>query len=584
MHKLKALYTNLRIKHKMFVLISVIMLVVAVLAIIIQQYAFDFYDQEIYKQSSKALSLSSISIENELKKMEKLTFMLATDSTIQKYLRSIKSGLSDYDNYVVQLTVKERMVNIGALDKYVLSAQLYDVNDNEYAVGANSITVYPDRLSVYKKLTAVNKGGNTWIAPYSNDKSLIAAREVRSFQQLKLDYIGTLALRIDMAKLFHDLAKGMNSNDAQLIIMKNDEAVYPEASAFPIDTLSALPGDEGYKVIRYEGKQYFVTYIASTYTDWTYYTLIPFDDIFDRVAKVKNTIIIIFATLFLVILLIAVGFANGITEPIERLNAKMKRVQLGNFDYNEEPNERALAMDEAGQMHRNFRIMVERINELIHENYVKQLTIRDTEFKALQAQINPHFLYNTLESINWSAKLNNQTHISQMVEALGSLLRTSINLKEPLIPLSKELDIINHYITIQKYRFEERLDFHVDVPEKLLYCSIPKLSLQPLVENAINYGLEQMIDTCMIKIHAYVENELLFIAVEDNGPGMEEQFVTQLLSGHVKPKGSGLGLKNIEDRIKLLYGDAYGLKVESELNGGTKVTLMLPYEMRDSDV
>ena len=159
MPNLKALYTNLRIKHKMFVLISVIMLVVAVLAIIIQQYAFDFYDQEIYKQSSKALSLSSISIENELKKMEKLTFMLATDSTIQKYLRSIKSGLSDYDNYVVQLTVKERMVNIGALDKYVLSAQLYDVNDNEYAVGANSITVYPDRLSVYKKLTAVNKGG-----------------------------------------------------------------------------------------------------------------------------------------------------------------------------------------------------------------------------------------------------------------------------------------------------------------------------------------------------------------------------------------------------------------------------------------
>lgn len=584
MSNLKALYTNLRIKHKMIVLISAIMLVVAVLGFIIQQYAFDFYDQEIYKQSSKALSLSSLSIENELKKMEKITFMLATDSTIQNYLRSIKSGLSDYDNYVVQLTVKERMVNLGALDKYVLSAQLYDVNDNEYAVGANSITVFQDRLNVFKKLTSVNKGGNTWIAPYSNDKSLIAAREVRSFRQLKLDYIGTLAIRIDMSKLFRDLAKGMNSNDAQLIIMKDKEAIYPEASAFPMDALSSLSGEEGYKIIRSEGKQYFVTYMASASTDWTYYTLIPFDDIFERIVKVKNTIIIIFAALFIAILLVAVRFANGITEPIERLNAKMKRVQLGNFEYNDEPNERALAMDEAGQMHRNFRIMVERINELIHENYVKQLTIRDTEFKALQAQINPHFLYNTLESINWSAKLSNQTHISQMVEALGSLLRTSINLKEPLIPVSKELDIINHYITIQKYRFEERLDFHIDVPDKLLYCSIPKLSLQPLVENAINYGLEQMIDTCSIKIHAYVEDSLLFITVEDNGPGMEQSFVAQLLSGEVKTKGSGLGLKNIEDRIKLLYGEAYGLTLQSEPNGGTKVTLMLPYEMRDSVV
>lgn len=584
MASLKALYTNLRIKHKMFVLISIIMLVVAVLGIGVQQYAFDFYDQEIYQQSSKALSLSSLSIENELKKMEKLSFMIATDSTIQHYLRSIKSGLSDYDNYVVRTTVRERMVNIGALDKYVLSSQLYDVNDNEYAVGANSITVNQDRLNEFKQLTRVNKGGNTWIAPDLNDNSLIAAREIRSFEQINLDYIGTLALRIDMRKLFSDFAKGMNSNDAQLIIMKNKEAIYPEASEFPIDRLAALSGDEGYKVIRSNGKQYFVTYIASTNTDWTYFTLIPFDDIFERIVKVKNTIVIIFAVLFIVILLIAISFANGITEPIERLNAKMKRVQLGNFEYTDEPYTRALAMDEAGQMHRNFRIMVERINELIHENYVKQLTIRDTEFKALQAQINPHFLYNTLESINWSAKLNNQTHISQMVEALGSLLRTSINLKEPLIPLSKELDIISHYVTIQKYRFEERLDFHVDVPDKLLYCSIPKLSLQPLVENAVNYGLEQMIDTCTIRIHAYVSEALLFISVEDNGPGMEEQFVAKLLSGEVKTKGSGLGLKNIEERIKLLYGEAYGLMVESEPNGGTKVTMMLPYEMRDSNV
>ncbi|MBD2869810.1 sensor histidine kinase [Paenibacillus arenilitoris] len=584
MARLKALYMNLRIKHKMFVLISVIMLVVAVLGIVVQRYAFDFYDQEIYEQSAKALRLSTLNIENELNKMEKLTFRLATDPTIQHYLRSIKSGQTDYDDYEARTTVRERMVDLGALDKYVLSAQLYDVYDNEYAVGANSITVGKDRLARFKESTAVNLGGNTWIAPAGNDKSLIAAREVRSFQQLNLDYIGTLALRIDMNKVFADFAKGINSNDARLIIMKNNEAVYPEASEFPIDRLTGLSGREGYKVIQTGGKKYFVTYVASSNTEWTYYTLIPFDSIFERVVKVKNTIIIIFIVLFIAILLVAVGFANGITEPIERLNAKMRRVQLGHFEYADEPNGRALAMDEAGQMHRNFRIMVERINDLIHENYIKQLTIRDTEFKALQAQINPHFLYNTLESINWSAKLSNQTHISQMVEALGSLLRTSLNLKEPLIPLSKELEIVNHYVTIQKYRFEERLDFHVNVPDKLLSARIPKLSLQPLVENAINYGLEQMIEACTIQIRAYVMDDMVCISVEDNGPGMEKPFLEQLLSGQVKPKGSGLGLKNIEDRIKLLYGEAYGLSVESAPNEGTKVILMLPYETRDSNV
>ncbi|MDQ0058022.1 sensor histidine kinase [Paenibacillus harenae] len=588
MTDLKALYTNLRIKHKLFVLISVIMGVVAVIGVVVQQYAFEFYDEEVYQQSSKALSLSSLSIENELKKMEKLSFMIMTDPTLQVYLRSIKSGGSDYDNYVVRTKIMERMVNIGALDKYILSTQLYDAFDNEYFVGTSSITMFKNRLDQIKAETNPNKGGNTWVAPDSTDNALIAAREIRSFEQLKLDNLGTLAIRINMEALFNDFAKGMriNSSDAQLIIMQDNKPIYPDPGAtdFPINRLPGMGQDSGYETMKVNGKQYFVTYIASTYTDWNYYTLIPFDDIFERIVKVKRTIIVIFAVLFLCIILFSIRFANGIIKPIERLNAKMKKVQLGNFEYAEEPNERALAMDEAGQMHRNFRIMVERINELIHENYVKQLTIRDTEFKALQAQINPHFLYNTLESINWSAKLSNQTHISQMVEALGSLLRTSINLKEPIIPLSKELEIVSHYITIQKYRFEERLDFHIDVPERLLHGSIPKLSLQPIVENAVNYGLEQMIDTCSIRIQAFDENDKLFISVTDNGPGMEEQLVAKLLSGEVKTKGSGLGLKNIEDRIKLLYGDAYGIHVESKVNGGTKVTLMLPYELRDPDV
>lgn len=586
MAKLKALYINLRIKYKLFVLILIIMGIVAVIGAGVQRYAFEFYDEEIYRQSSKSLSLSSISIENELKKMERLTFLIMTDPTLQTYLNNIKAGSSDYDNYVFRMKMTERMVNIGALDKYVLSTQLYDVFDNEYAVGANSMTLYRARLDQIKMATITNKGGNSWVAPDSTDKALITAREVRSFEQLKLDHLGTLAVRIDMESLFSDFAKGtrLNSSDAKLIILQDNKAIYTDKSDFPIDRLTAMSGTNGYEMIKYGGKSYFVTYIASTYTDWTYYTLIPFDDIFERIVNVKQTIIFIFAILFVLIMLISIRFANGITQPIERLNAKMKKVQLGNFDYAEEPNERSLAMDEAGQMHRNFRIMVERINELIQENYIKQLTIRDTEFKALQAQINPHFLYNTLESINWSAKMSNQTHISQMVEALGSLLRTSISLKEPEIPVGKELEIVCHYVTIQKYRFEERLDFEVAVPEKLLHCTIPKLSLQPIVENAVNYGLEQMIDTCKVRISACSENDKLYISVQDNGPGMEEEHVAGLLSGEVKSKGSGLGLKNIEDRIKLLYGEAYGMQVESKLHGGTKVTLVLPYEMRDSGV
>jgi len=584
-NRLKALYNNLRIKHKLIVLILFVMVVLALIGSGVQKYAFDFYDEELYIQSSRALSLSSLSIENELKRMQKLSYLFATDPSIQQYLRIVKNGGSDYDNYAINTPFRERLVSIGALDKYVLSVQVYDVNGRAYSSGRNEITISSERIDKIKKESALLKGGNTWIPRGSNDEAIIAAREIRNSDKLQLDYLGTLAMRIDMDKLFADLSQGVNDRGAQLVILSNSEMIYTDAPELPLELLTELSGSQGYKIMNFDDRRYFITYVASTYTDWTYYTLIPYDNIFERLVKVKQTIIVIFAFLVIIIIIFFVRFSKRITEPIESLNAKMKRVQLGNFDYIEEPNGQSLAMDEAGQMHRNFRIMVERINDLIHENYVKQLTIRETELKALQAQINPHFLYNTLESINWTAKLNNQTHISQMVEALGSLLRTSISHKEPLIPLSQELEMVGHYVTIQRFRFEERLDFVVDVSEKLLSQQIPKLSLQPLVENAVNYGLEQMIDTCSIRVRAYVEEEkVLLIEVSDNGPGMEAEFVERLLTGEVVKKGSGIGLKNIEDRIKLLYGDEYGLLVRSKLNGGTTVRLRLPYERRNGIV
>lgn len=579
MMKLKALYTNMRIKYKLFLLLSLLLLVITIVGTGMQQYAFGIYDEKIYEQSAKGLSLSSIGIENELEKMEKLSYAIATDPTIQKYLRSIMLGGSSYDNYLIFTSIRDRMVDLGALDKYVESVQLYDVNNKEYAIGARAVTLSKDRLERIQQETKLNQGGNTWVTPDSFDSSLTAGREIRSFQNVELDYLGTIAVRIDTNKLFADYSRGLSSSDTQMFIMDNELAIYPETPNFPTHSLYELAdGSRGYKMITEQGKRYFVTYVISSNTSWTYYTVLPFDDIFKSIVQVKNTIIIALAVLLIAAVAVVIKFADHITQPIERLNAKMKRVQLGNFDIVDEPS---ITMDEVGQMHRNFRVMLERINELITENYVKQLAIKDTQFKALQAQINPHFLYNTLESINWTAKMNDQTQISQMVEALGSLLRTSINLKEPIIPLNRELEIVNHYITIQKFRFEERLDFQLQVPDDMLYCGIPKLSLQPLIENAVNYGLEQMIDTCIIIVSVARHENHLMITVEDNGPGMKQEYADQLLSGEIKTKGSGLGLKNIEERIKLLYGESYGMKVQSELNAGTKVSLLLPFEMRD---
>lgn len=258
----------------------------------------------------------------------------------------------------------------------------------------------------------------------------------------------------------------------------------------------------------------------------------------------------------------------------------MKQIEKGDLDNLEEQSLGVVsqtAQDEVSQLNRTFKMMIRRIRELIDENYAKQLIIRETELKALQAQINPHFLYNTLESINWLAKMNKQAKISEMVEALGYLFRSSIGLKDPLITLEKEITIVRNYVIIQKTRFDERLDFRMDVPEHLHDALIPKLTLQPLIENAIRYALEPNIEPCTISITVSEDEQGLDIRVSDNGPGMSAEFIKDLQMGRVKTRGEGIGLANIAERIQIVFGPEWGTSIESEPGQGTTIHVRIPY-------
>ncbi|MFC4101045.1 cache domain-containing sensor histidine kinase [Paenibacillus xanthanilyticus] len=586
MVKLKALYMNLRIKYKLIVLITAVMLLVCLLMLIVQQYAFEKYDEELYRQSAQSLGLTAAGIEGELQKMERLSYRLATDGTLQSYLNKIKQAGTEYDRFVIADYIQTRMLEIGGMEKYVLSIQMTDYYGKEYAAGTKLVTSSPERIRMLKKESAPNKGGNTWILPDEEDRTLSSARLIRSYQELELAPLGVMTVRIDMEGLFHDyLNKAGGLENMELYILKDGHSIFPVLETGEEQELSGfIAGKQGYTTARIDGNRYFVAYVPSSNTNWTYMTLIPYDTIFERVAVVKRAVVVLLGALFVMAVILSFRFSKGITGPIERLNLKMKRVQLGHFDAWENEDDRQIPMDEAGQLHRNFRMMVQRIDDLIRENYVKQLAIKESEFQALQAQINPHFLYNTLETINWTAKMNGQRPISQMVESLGFLLRSSINIKEPLIQLKDELDIVSHYVTIQRIRFEERLDFQLDVPDEYLTTRIPKLSLQPLVENAVNYGVEQILEPCRIRIRAWHEGDQLFVVVEDTGPGMDVGMLARLKTGEVRPKGSGVGMRNIDERIKLLFGDRYGLQVNSERGAGTTITMALPYERRDEHV
>jgi two-component system sensor histidine kinase YesM len=220
--------------------------------------------------------------------------------------------------------------------------------------------------------------------------------------------------------------------------------------------------------------------------------------------------------------------------------------------------------------------MLGRIDRLIHERYRTQLVLKEAEFRSLQAQINPHFLYNTLESINWLAQLRRADDIAGMVQALGAILRASIDRNAVLIGLRDELELLRSYVLIQRVRYGARLRVDIEVPEGCADVTIPRLTLQPLVENAIKYGLERSSRPCRVVVSAVADDGQVRVAVRDNGPGMSEDLVRRLLRGKIAPRGSGIGIKNIHERLRSLYGARGVLAIESRLRKGTTVTITLP--------
>jgi len=217
--------------------------------------------------------------------------------------------------------------------------------------------------------------------------------------------------------------------------------------------------------------------------------------------------------------------------------------------------------DEIGILHNQFDKMVLKIQQLIEENYVNEILAKDAQIKSLENKINPHFLYNTLETINWRAKAIGEKEISSMVEALGALLRITLSQKETTTTLEHELQIVRNYITIQKIRFEERLSYIENVDENILQIELPQLTIQPLVENAINYVLEEFIDTCCIAITTETLENTVYIRVTNNDSQFEENLLEKLQNNEIKPHGFGIGLLNIHKRLQLIFGVNYGLEL-----------------------
>lgn len=341
----------------------------------------------------------------------------------------------------------------------------------------------------------------------------------------------------------------------------------------------------GYFIQEIDKKEYYVVYNTLQMPGWKIIGIVKLNEIMSTAYEVKKWTIIIEIGLILAVIFLFLLITNTMTIPIRDLRNKMKMVESGNLDVEAQFK----SNDEISDLSKGFNKMIVKIKELMEKERKYQENLKKSEFKALQAQINPHFLYNTLDAIVWTAEAGNKDEVVNIAKYLSDFFRVALSKGKEWILIKEELLHVGSYLSIQKVRYRDILEYSIDIDPDLMNMRILKLTLQPIVENALYHGLKNKRGGGYIRISGKkLDRENLVFEVSDNGIGMSANELGKLIKEINKPQSkndmkTGFGLKNINQRIKLYYGSQYGITVASEFMNGTTIQVIIPVVKKKSD-
>lgn len=384
-----------------------------------------------------------------------------------------------------------------------------------------------------------------------------------------------------MFDIRHDMIEQLISRvsigqEGFLFVTDDTDVVYtpPSGIVYRIDEDSYRQGSEN--TVKINNVEYFIANCYSDYSGWRTVGVIPESEFSNSIRPVYQALsICILVCLFLVIL-VSFEISSTVTSPISKLSHLMEKAEGGDFSVRFQ----AMHRDEIGVLGSSFNHMLEHIDELIHELYEEKQIRLEAQLKSLQEQIKPHFLYNTLDTISWMARAQDAMDVVHLVDALTNMFRIGLSSGRDYISLAEEKNHVANYLYIQKVRYQDRLRYSIEIPEQYDTCIVPKLILQPLVENAIYHGVKLKRSGGMIRVTAQAENGKLYLRVWDDGAGISPERLNTLRQRQNRPKGekSGFGLSYIAERIELSYGSQYGIDIDSQEGQYTQVTLCLPLQ------
>ena len=452
-------------------------------------------------------------------------------------------------------------------------ANLYS-QDDIYSLNDYSETTWYNKIIREGETYVWTKGGieeKPVTSPY-----ITLIRRIYNPQELNITQ-GVIAINVLASSFEEALSNACDDNYLGAFIINSDKNLissYTKTPDFDSDELISTAGEysNGPHYVNIGDDKYLVSEYIVAQSDWTFIICVPYSSIRKSILRIYSGIPLTLLLLLPIVSLIALLLSNRITKPIQVLKDNMKLAEAGNFDIPIAPYYK----DEIGQLNRSFNVLLTKLSLLLDEKYKMGKEIKNAQLKALQNQINPHFLYNTLDLINLLAINGENEKIQDAIQSLSRFYRLSLNNGQDKTTLGQELDHVTEYVHIQNLRFDDRIKLCIDVDSSLLDIPIFKLCLQPIVENAIYHGIfESESQEGSISIGAHSENDDVIITVSDDGIGMPPEKLDGLLSAPPQNKKGGYGLYNINERIKLSYGPNYGITCESTQGHGTTITIKI---------
>jgi len=584
-------FRNMSIKSKIFVFYAGILLVsLSIFTMLTINISNQAIVTKVTRNAERELSLIDKSLLNLANNSENYARILSTDNRMQAQLERLKNNeLDSIDNIEIEKTLSTVISGIVQPNTNIAAASIISHENTFFDVG------FIDNSSVSKYFNAdvINSIAQnkvpTWTGllkvrfKYGGEENVFGI--AKTIIGMNTGHVlGTAVLYLnekDVASIY--LNNIVNENDKFYIVdnqkniistqnkselyTKFDEELY--LGKYKLEDITDTKS-----LIRNIGnKKVLITAQNFDKFDWKIISVIPLDEITYENKKMTQLILIMGVVCLIGAFAASYVLSYTISKPILKLVRIMKEIKSGNLKLRSDLNVKG----EIGMLADGFNSLMDKVNMLVEQIYAEQKLKRENEFKLLQSQIKPHFLYNTIETIISFIKLDLKDNAMMTAKYLAGFYRISLSKGNDIITIRDEMNLIDNYLSIQKMRYVEYLDYQLEFDEEILNYQIPKLTLQPLVENSIYHGLKQKEDKGILIINGTFENGEVKIDVFDDGVGMSQEKISRVLNRPVNDqKSSDFGIHSVDSRIKLLYGDDYGLSIESKEGEFTRVTLRLP--------